>query len=112
MGGSIHAGESRIEFSDGGEAAVSGPLTFELVPDLFHILERRQASEPPVQAIDLQGVSSVDSAGLALLLEWQARASASGRQIRVRNAPGSLLRLARLSEAVDLLQLSAREGED
>ena len=109
MSTTIQAGESRIEFSGNGRAAVSGPLTFESVPGLFETLERRAPGGDPVSRIDLAGVSAVDSAGLALLLEWQARSRAAGGQLAVHNAPENLLSLARLSEAVELLGLSGRE---
>lgn len=108
MGAPVQAGDSRIEFRED-RAEVSGPLSFESVPGLFRRLEQRAAGETPVKTIDLGGVSQADSAGLALLLEWQARAQADGRQIAVRNAPDGLLSLARLCEAMDLLDLTGRE---
>lgn len=111
MGTTIQAGDSRIDFREDGQAEIAGPLTFESVPGLFHTLERRAPGDAPVRAIDLAGVSAVDSAGLALLLEWQARAQAAGGEVSVHNAPESLLSLARLSEALDLLGLSGREPE-
>jgi ABC-type transporter Mla MlaB component len=43
-----------------------------------------------------------------LLLEWQSRAHARGGQLVLDNAPAGLLRLARLCEADDLLNLSGR----
>lgn len=110
MGTRVQAGDSRIEFHDG-RAAISGPLSFESVPGLFRSLEQRAAGETPVRTIDLDGVTAADSAGLALLLEWQARARSDGRELAVCNAPDSLLSLARLCEAVDLLDLSGRDGD-
>jgi phospholipid transport system transporter-binding protein len=74
-------------------------------------MEKSVPASPPVEQIDLAGVTTIDSAGLALLLEWQSRAHAAGRELTVRNAPDGLLRLARLCEAVDLLNLSGREPE-
>lgn len=102
--------EDGIEFTQDGGARFRGPLTFETVPALFRDLEERVKREAPVDCIDLADVTAADSAALALLLEWQARARADGRTLAVRNAPGSLLRLARLCEAVDLLDLTGREA--
>ncbi len=55
------------------------------------------------ECIDLSELQQVDSAGLALLLEWQAQARAAGRQIEFANPPESLRVLAELSQADTLL---------
>jgi ABC-type transporter Mla MlaB component len=67
------------------------------------------AAGGPVR-LDLAGVDAVDSSGLALLLEWQALRPREGR-LQIINAPKSLLSLAQLCEAVDLLELSGRTSE-
>ena len=103
--------DCRLESAGGGRASLAGPLTFETVTRLFRALEKSAPGEPPPEHIDLAGVTTIDSAGLALLLEWQSRARAAGRELNVRNAPDGLLRLARLCEATGLLNLSGREGE-
>ena len=56
--------------------------------------------------IDLSGVTKVDSAGLALLLEWQAQSNASNETLTMTGAPASLLRLAKLCGAMKLINLS------
>jgi phospholipid transport system transporter-binding protein len=91
-----------------GRASLTGPLTFETVARLFHALEQGPSGAPQIGQIDLAGVGAIDSAGLALLLEWQSRARSLGGPLEVLNAPDSLLRLARLCEAVDLLNISGR----
>ena len=58
---------------------------------------------PPMH-VDLAGVRHADSAGLALLLQWQAEQSTA---IRVINAPHNLVRLAEMCEADSLLDLTA-----
>lgn len=103
--------EFRIDFTGDGRASLTGLMTFESVPALFRDLERQEASGAAVESFDLAGLTAADSAGLALMLEWQARARAAGRGLAVRNAPSGLLRLARLCEAVDLLNLSGRDGD-
>lgn len=109
-GADAHQG-CRLEIAGDGRASLGGPLTFETVARLFRAMEKSAPGEPPPQQIDLAGVTTIDSAGLALLLEWQSRARAAGRELTVRNAPDGLLRLARLCEALDLLNLSGREPE-
>jgi len=101
----------RVESAGDGHASLAGPLTFETVSRLFRALEKSAPGRPPLEQIDLAGVTGIDSAGLALLLEWQSRSRAAGRRLSLSNAPDGLLRLARLCEAVDLLNISGREGE-
>lgn len=47
--------------------------------------------------VDLAGVVSTDSAGLALLIEWLKRARARRTHLHFRNIPQQLLTLAKLS---------------
>jgi phospholipid transport system transporter-binding protein len=99
-----------FESADDGTVNLTGELTFESVPMLYREMERRLPSAAPVTTIDLGGVTAVDSAGLALLLEWQSRQLQRGRELTMHNAPENLRRLAELCEAVDMLQLSGRPG--
>ena len=103
----ISGGHCRIEASGDGTARLAGDLTFATVNGLFREFERGLSGGAAIDRIDLADVKGVDSAGLALLLEWQARRD--GRELAMLNAPNALLRLARLCEADDLLQLSGRE---
>lgn len=100
-----------LEVAADGHASLTGPLTFATVARLFGEIVQTQPQTAPGARIDLAGVGAVDSAGLALLLEWQSRARARGGQLALDNAPADLLRLARLCEADDLLSLSGRRPE-
>jgi phospholipid transport system transporter-binding protein len=53
--------------------------------------------------MELQGVTRVDSAGLALLVDWLAWAHSAGRVLAFEALPPALLALARLSDLEDLL---------
>ena len=53
--------------------------------------------------IDLAAVTSSDSAGLALLIEWLSVAKGANRALRYENIPCQLQQLARLSEVEHLL---------
>ena len=101
----------RLEASADGRASLIGPLTDETVARLVRAWEQAPPGSAPITQIDLAGVSAIDSAGLALLLEWQSRARSSDGQFELDNAPEGLLRLARLCDAVDLLNLSGRGPE-
>jgi len=81
---------------------ISGNMVFVTVPSLLHqstllMVGRKQ------WIIDLAGVRHSDSAGLALLLEWLGQAREDRFEIKFRNIPDSLLRIARLSNVDRLL---------
>jgi len=91
-----------------GCAAITGPLTFETTPGLYHETERLFLGQAPVSSINLANVSEVDSAGLALLLEWEAMQRKASRTLEIRNAPVGLVSLAALCEADEVMNLSGR----
>ncbi|MDX1460247.1 MAG: STAS domain-containing protein [Xanthomonadales bacterium] len=86
--------------------SLHGALTLENVTNTWQA--SRSILNDGIDTIDLSEVSNVDSAGLALLLEWQARANARDRRLRITGAPDDLLRLASLCEATELLGLDGR----
>jgi len=53
--------------------------------------------------IDLSSVPSADSAGLALLVDWLARARASDKVLRYVEPPAALRSLAQLSDVERLI---------
>ena len=61
------------------------------------------AAAGPVE-IDCGAVTSADSAGLAVILDWLADARGSGRNLRYVNLPQDLKALARIGEVEELLQ--------
>jgi phospholipid transport system transporter-binding protein len=100
-----------IEASEPGCANLTGALTFKSTPGLYHKIEKLFNASNPVSSIDLSGVTSVDSAGLALLLEWQATQRPVPRDLQIINAPSALMSLAQLCDAVELLNISGRSHE-
>ena len=101
--------ECTLQIDPDGEAKIAGPLTFDSCPGLYAAMEQRLRDGATLRSIDLGNVSNVDSAGLALLLEWQARHSAVGNCLVIHGAPSSLQRLARLCDATPLLGLAGRD---
>ena len=96
---------SELQVEESGTVIVRGDLTFQTVSSLF------QALPEPAEAVltlDLSSVNAVDSAGLALLLEWRARLP-EGKTLRIVKAPENLLKLARLCEATELLAMGTRD---
>ncbi len=97
-----------VETGTDGCARLAGPLTFESVPALYREAEKLFQGDNSVSSIDLTGVSEADSAGLALLLEWQASQKLVSKDLEITNAPASLMSLASLCEADELMNFSGR----
>jgi phospholipid transport system transporter-binding protein len=56
--------------------------------------------------IDFKDVPRVDSAGLALLLEWVEWSRSNGTSIQFENVPEALIRIAKLSNVEGMLPLA------
>ena len=92
-----------------GDFRINGVMNFDSVQSL-----NRCASELFVPfkriTIDLSGVTYVNSAGLALLLEWKRKAIAEDRIIEFHDVPQKLLNIARMSELEGILSLQGASG--
>lgn len=62
--------------------------------------------------IDLSGVTSADSAGLALLIDWLARARAGHKRLRYVRPPQALRALAKLSDVEPLINGAAADPQN
>lgn len=98
-----------LEKQGDGQYALSGDLVFDSAPRLlaegdaaFGALGRTD--------IDLARVGRIDSAGLALLLEWSIVAREAGRSVVYRNMPAGLAALAGISDVSALLTATASGG--
>lgn len=85
-----------------GRLRVEGVLDFGSVGPLLAQGEALMPRTGQLQ-IDLSGVESANSAGLALLLEWLDLASARGVRLRYLDLPESLTRIAAFSNLGTLL---------
>jgi phospholipid transport system transporter-binding protein len=91
----------------GGERSrVTGTLGFTTVAPLLPV-GAAAIEQGGAAVIDLSAVTSSDSSGLALLIEWLSVARGAGRTLRYENIPTQLHQLARLSEVDALLSQSA-----
>jgi phospholipid transport system transporter-binding protein len=98
--------EIRPDPARSGAYLVDGELSFATVPDL---LERGRAvfaggSSGPLE-LNLGGVTRVDSAGLALLIEWLKVARRARRSIVYVNVPEQMMAMARVSGLEGVLPL-------
>lgn len=96
---------------ESGRFRLSGELTFATASAALDQAATLVGGGDGVR-IDLGGVKRVDSAGLAVLVDWLAAAQAQGRSVRLESAPAQLLALARVSGVDRMLALAAADGAD
>ncbi len=87
---------------DGADWHLSGDLVFRSVPEVLRQSQQR-IDFAQTQQIHLSQVAHADSAGLALLLEWQEQARRAGGSLRFVDTPEALLSIARLCNVEALL---------
>lgn len=100
--------EFTLEFSPGGRVRLGGVLTFANSTRLYNSMQAHLHEGNVLEQIDLSAITVADSAGLALLLEWQANSERSGSSLTMTGAPDGLMQLAQLCDAVEILNLSGR----
>jgi phospholipid transport system transporter-binding protein len=90
---------------------LAGEITFATVPRLSKFGgELLQGTGD--RYLDLGAVQRTDSAGLALLVDWLARARAGGLTLHYQSMPEKLRGLAEISEVDALLECGGKAGED
>lgn len=98
--------DATISSDENGRVRVAGPVTYATVTDLLAASRPLLASRPEV-TIDLGGTTTIDSAGLALVIEWLRQARAARQVLRFVDLPEKLLAIARLSGVDGLLAPTA-----
>ena len=91
-----------IEAVAPGRLAVRGELDFDTAPAALARGLELLGSVPDCE-IDLSGLSSGDSAGLAVLIEWLASARRRSASLRYTGVPAQMRAIARISDLEDLL---------
>jgi phospholipid transport system transporter-binding protein len=86
--------------------ALTGALSFETIPKVLEesAAYAARADLPARLVIDFGGITGVDSAAVALLLEWRRQAVRRGKQLEFVNLPPNLLALAELYGVADLIK--------
>jgi len=90
---------------DGETLRVDGALTIDTVPGLVDAVSEHLAQG--AIRIDFSGVTDVDSAAVALTIEWLRQAAAKNLPLELTNLPVVLRNLANLYGVSNLLQLEA-----
>jgi phospholipid transport system transporter-binding protein len=88
--------------------SVEGPVTLATLPTLLAAGAREIQSG--ARTVDLRGVTELDSAGVALLLEWRRAALATRADLTVEGLGPRLESLASLYGVEDLLPRPAGAG--
>ena len=85
---------------------LEGALSFETLPRVLDESRAYGAREglPDRITIDFSAVTDVDSAAVALLLEWRREAARLGKGLYFTNLPANLLALADLYGVTGLIQ--------
>ncbi|WP_058555783.1 lipid asymmetry maintenance protein MlaB [Thiohalocapsa sp. ML1] len=99
-------GDARLTQTGPGCWRLDGDLTLAAVAALAAQMPTADAAGQVT--LDLAGVGRASSAGVALLLQWQAMLRPAGKVLLLHNAPAALGRLAELANVDGLLGLDAQ----
>lgn len=101
----LTSGPFRLVAAGNGRFSAEGPLTFASAREARQLgLEAFEGAGGQALEVDCQGITSSDSAGLAVLLDWLAVSKSRGRSLAFRHLPPGLAALGRISEATELLE--------
>lgn len=85
--------------------ALSGELVFETARKVERELRNIEERKPSALAIDLRGLSMIDSTGLALVVSADSRARGEGRRLIIVEGPDSVQRVFRMTRLDDRLEM-------
>lgn len=97
---------ARLEEPSPGQVQLSGDLTMGSVARAVHAGKRHLAAGKPPTTFDFHGVGRMDSAGLALLLEWRREARRQGSEVHFQGLPAHIQTLATVCGVADLIATS------
>lgn len=94
-----------------GHIALRGRLALDTATYAYELgLAIIQAEREERIVLDCARVTKVDSAGLAVLIDWMAAARVQGHRLCVTHVPQELAALARISEVEDMLERGVECG--
>lgn len=94
----------RLTPSSDARLLAAGPLTFATARGASAQGETLLRATTAAQEIDCSGVTTADSAGLAVLIDWLGVAKRADRRLRYAHVPKGLMSLASISELDELLE--------
>jgi len=92
-----------------GRYALTGELTYATVPNLWRSGGGVFGKDAAVR-LDLSGILRVDSAGIALLIEFTRTIKNSGGTILLEHAPPQLMAIATVSGLDEVLPFARNTG--
>lgn len=95
-----------LEAPAAGQLRALGPLTFATARGarLVGLAALSAGAASAAVVMDCAGITSADSAGLSVLIDWLAAAKAAGRSLRYKGLPAGFAALARISNLQELLE--------
>ena len=97
--------EASIEPGKQGELMFAGQLSFQTVPDLWQTC-RQFMQEASINTINLEKVTTSDSAGLALVIACiREAAQKNSKPLQLINMPEQMHTIARISELDEIFGL-------
>lgn len=97
------AERARFVNEGAGRFRLEGEVGFGTVMYLLHESHHQFEHEQRVR-LDLASVERINSAGLALVIEWMREAQRDGWTLEINNPPKELLAVARICDVEDILQ--------
>jgi phospholipid transport system transporter-binding protein len=97
-------GAFELQAGSGGQLSARGPLTFATARRAREAGLQRLAAGSGALEVDCAGITVVDSAGLAVLVDWLGRAKRAQRKLCYRHLPDGVVALARISDLEELLE--------
>lgn len=98
----------RLNKDDADRWKVEGELTFASVPR-FQDQSLEWFSAPP-GVLDLAAVERIDSAGIALLIEWARRARLAGAAMKLVNVPAGMTSLSKTAGLNKILNIDTESA--
>ena len=92
-----------IETKNDALLCIIGPLLFDTVTTLLNQIDFSARKGQQIR-LDLSGVDEIDSAGVALCVEWCDRARHNGAEIQFEKIPENMMRLIRVNRVSELLR--------
>lgn len=94
---------AQLEATAPGKFRLTGDLTFATAARLWQLSQKILKQSPDPVVIDLSAVQRIDSAGLALLIEWLRFARKYNTQLTFLHCPEQLVTMAGVHDLEDLL---------
>jgi phospholipid transport system transporter-binding protein len=90
---------------EGDTLILEGAITLDTVPAFMGAVEEQLRQGARV--VDFRDVTEVDSAAVALALEWLRWAAGAGTGLRLANLPAAMQNIAKLYGVAELLKAAA-----